>query len=459
MRADDVSLKLRHLLNSPTTDRLLPRFSERSAVLAFYQSRDFGPIWIENSDLNDRGLAVNRFLSQVESEGLDPADYKTALVPPGASAARTALMELSITAAVVRYARHVQFGRIDLDDVDRTTQFERRSFDLMGLLGKLAPRTEISEVLGALSPPLPQYQALKGKLAQLRADPTNPAGLTSKPNPFPAVIANLERWRWFPRDLGSTRVIVNIPQFQLTFTQAGVTKFVAKVVVGERSLPTPVLSASMTSITLNPKWNVPDQIVERELIPKLQQDPQLLDRLGLKADRRADGTLHIHQAPGDLNALGRIRFNFPNKFMIYQHDTPEQNLFEQQVRAYSHGCIRVENALFYAGYLLSSEHPGEQYPPERLYAMFGDNEIEFRFSKPIPVHLVYQTAYVGDDGALILLPDIYGLDSRLLASLQELGSHQRVLNIAAQKSTEPRALLRRALDRLSQFAASPRMAK
>jgi murein L,D-transpeptidase YcbB/YkuD len=459
VRANDLPSKIQGLLNSPENQRLLPRFSERSAVQTFYRLRGFAPIWIDDGKLNDRGLAVIRFLSRADDEGLDPDDYQISLAPTSASAARLAAMELATTAAVVRYARHVQFGRIASSNVDRNTQFGRRPFGVTQLLGELAARAAVKDVLGALSPPLPQYQALKARLAQWRAEIMSSTEVTSKPDRRPAVIANMERWRWFPRDLGSTNVIVNIPQFQLTFTQDGVAKFVARVVVGEPALPTPVLSASMTSITLNPTWNVPDQMVEREFIPKLAQDPHLLDRLGLKADRRADGTLHVYQIPGDLSAVGRVRFNFPNKFLVYQHDTPDQNLFGRQVRAYSHGCIRVENALFYAGSLLSSEHPGEQYPPERLYAIFGDNEIEFKFPNPIPVHLTYQTAYVGDDGALVLLADIYGLDSRTLAALQEFKNSQKDLGVAVQRPAEPRSLLRRALDRLGQFAATTRTAK
>jgi murein L,D-transpeptidase YcbB/YkuD len=289
-------------------------------------------------------------------------------------------------------------------------------------------------------------------LAQWRAESTSPTEVTSKPDRRQAIIANMERWRWFPRDLGNTNVIVNIPQFRLTFVQDGVPRFTAKVVVGEPALPSPVLSATMTSLTLNPTWNLPDQMVEREIIPRLQQDPHLLERLGLKAERRADGTLHVYQLQGDASAVGRVRFNFPNKFFVYQHDTPDQNLFEQKVRAYSHGCIRVENAIFYAGYLLTSEHPGEQYPPERLYAMFGDNEIEFRFPKPIPVHLTYQTVYVDDDGSLVLLPDIYGLDSRLLAALKESGKHP---DAVAPRLPKPRPLWQRVFDRFVELTRIP----
>jgi murein L,D-transpeptidase YcbB/YkuD len=444
-------LKLQNLLNTPAADRMLPRFSDRSAVLTFYRSRDFAPIWM-GGGTNDRMLTANAFLSQAASEGLDPDDYKAVPAPPEALAAGLALAELSTTAAVVRYARHVQFGRIDFSTIDYNIQFEHRPFDVTGLLGKLAAHSEIKEVLGALSPPLPQYRALKNKLAQLRAEKTDPAAAGSTPDQVQAIIANMERWRWFPRDLGNTNVIVNIPQFRLTFVQDRVPKFTAKVVVGEPALPSPVLSATMTSLTLNPTWNLPDQMVEREILPRLRQDPHLLERLELKTERRADGTLHVYQLQGDSSVVGRVRFNFPNRFFVYQHDTPDQNLFQQKVRAYSHGCIRVENAIYYAGYLLASEHPGEQYPPERLYAMFGDNEIEFGFPKPIPVHLTYQTAYVDDDGALVLLPDIYGLDSKILAALKEAGKHPDSI---AQPSLQQRPLWQRAFNRLVELTRIP----
>ena len=144
-----------------------------------------------------------------------------------------------------------------------------------------------------------------------------------------------------PRDLGQTYVMVNIPDYTLRVVRDDKLVWKTKVVVGKPNLPTPLLSAEMKFITVNPTWNVPPSIIQNEYLPALQQDPQAMERIGLKVEQNPDGTVRIWQPPGDRNALGRIRFNFPNKFLVYQHDTPDKHLFAHDKRAYSHGCMRV----------------------------------------------------------------------------------------------------------------------
>jgi murein L,D-transpeptidase YcbB/YkuD len=200
-----------------------------------------------------------------------------------------------------------------------------------------------------------------------------------------------------------------------------------KVVVGKQSTQTPVFSHSMKFITVNPIWNVPPSIIANEYLPALQQDSTVLQRMGLKIEENRDGTVRIYQPPGDGNALGRIRFNFPNKFLVYQHDTPDKNLFQRDVRAYSHGCMRVQDPVKYAEVLLSIVLPRERYSQERIRGMFGNNEININFPTPLPVHITYQTGYVDDAGTLVVRDDIYGHDSLLLAALK--GSERRVADI------------------------------
>jgi len=187
----------------------------------------------------------------------------------------------------------------------------------------------------------------------------------------------------------------------------------------------------MRFITVNPTWNVPPSIVQNEYLPALQQDPMALERIGLKVEQNRDGTIHIYQPPGDRNALGRIRFNFPNKFLVYQHDTPDKNLFAHDVRAYSHGCMRVQDPLKYGEVLLSIASPKEGYTAERLARMFGSEERNINFATPIPVHLTYQTASVDDSGKLIIRNDVYGRDSRILAVLK--GDERKVADIAVER--------------------------
>jgi murein L,D-transpeptidase YcbB/YkuD len=251
-------------------------------------------------------------------------------------------------------------------------------------------------------------------------------------DPIDTIIVNMERWRWFPRDLGNPHVIVNVPDYRLTLYNNDKVYWSTKIVAGKPgSHATPMISAEMKFITVNPTWNVPPSIIEKEYLPALQEDPQALERIGLKLEQNPDGTVRIYQPPGAGNALGRIRFNFPNKFLVYQHDTPDKHLFAKEKRAFSHGCMRVENPLIYGEKLLSLAMPKENYTAARLEKMFGGSEININFPKNIWVHLTYQTAFVDDAGKLQLREDVYGRDQRMLAILK--GSERKVADLAIER--------------------------
>ena len=175
------------------------------------------------------------------------------------------------------------------------------------------------------------------------------------------IIANMERWRWYPRDLGNVHVMLNIPNYTLRVMRSGQQVWKTRVVVGKPTTATPMLTETMKFITVNPTWNVPPSIVNNEYLPALAQDPGVLARMGLKVVNNRDGSVHIYQPPGDNNALGRIRFNFPNRFLVYQHDTPDKHLFAHDRRAYSHGCMRVQDPVKYAEVLLSIALPNGGY--------------------------------------------------------------------------------------------------
>ncbi len=238
------------------------------------------------------------------------------------------------------------------------------------------------------------------------------------------VIVNMERWRWLPRDLGATAigdayVILNIPDYTLKVMQHGAQVWTTRVVTGQPGIhATPLLTETMKFITVNPTWNVPPSIVYNEYLPALQQDPTVLQRMGLKLERARDGSIHISQPPGAGNALGRIRFNFPNKFLVYQHDTPDKNLFAKDVRAFSHGCMRVQFPDEYAATLLNITEPNAHYTPEKIRSMYGTSEIDLKFPTPIPVNITYQTAFVDDAGKLQFRKDVYGRDATMLAMLK-----------------------------------------
>jgi len=249
---------------------------------------------------------------------------------------------------------------------------------------------------------------------------------------------NMERWRWLPRDLGAPAigdayVILNIPDYTLKVMQHGAQVWSTKVVTGKPGIhATPLLTETMKYITVNPTWNVPPSIVYGEYLPALQQDPTVLQRMGLKLERNPDGSVHISQPPGEANALGRIRFNFPNKFLVYQHDTPDKYLFAKDERAFSHGCMRVQNPDQYAAVLLGITEPNEHYTAEKIRSMYGHSEIDLKFPTPVPVNITYQTAFVDDAGKLETRKDVYGRDASMLALLR--GSHGRDLETVVAHS-------------------------
>jgi murein L,D-transpeptidase YcbB/YkuD len=232
------------------------------------------------------------------------------------------------------------------------------------------------------------------------------------------ILANMERWRWYPRDLGNAYSMVNQPDFTLKVVKEGSTLWSTRVVIGSPDKATPLLTETMKYITVNPTWNVPPSIVHNEYLPALQQDPTVLARMGLKVSYNRDGSVHISQPPGEKNALGQIRFNFPNRFLVYQHDTNEKHYFSRDVRAYSHGCMRVQDPAKYAEVILGLALPQEGYTAERIKRMYGTKETDIRFATPIPVHLTYQSAFVDDDGKLQFRRDVYGLDGRTIAALK-----------------------------------------
>jgi murein L,D-transpeptidase YcbB/YkuD len=226
------------------------------------------------------------------------------------------------------------------------------------------------------------------------------------------IVSNMERWRWYPRDPGNAHVVVNLPDFTLKVMHNGAQVWTTRIVIGKPDKSTPLLSETMKYITINPTWNVPPSIVYGEYLPALQQDPTVLERMGLKLINNRDGSVHIYQPPGEANALGRIRFNFPNRFLVYQHDTPDKHLFAHDTRAYSHGCMRVQDPAKYAEVLFNIARPSENWTAERIKRMFGTGEQDVQLPVPIWVHLTYQTAFVDDAGKLQIRRDVYGIDSR-----------------------------------------------
>jgi murein L,D-transpeptidase YcbB/YkuD len=248
------------------------------------------------------------------------------------------------------------------------------------------------------------------------------------------IIANMERWRWYHRDIRKSRVEVNEPDFTLKVIHDGRQVWTTRIVIGKPSMPSPLLAQQMDSITINPTWKVPASIVRNEYLPVEAREPGALARLGLRM-KRVNGEVEITMPPGGLNPLGRIRFNFFNRLTVFQHDTPDQYLFAHVVRAESHGCMRVQDAAKYAEVLASIVRPEEQWTADKIKSLYGGAEHEISLgSGPIWIYLTYQTAFVDDAGKLQMRRDLYNLDSRTLAAIK---GARAIANPASESKSEP----------------------
>lgn len=226
-----------------------------------------------------------------------------------------------------------------------------------------------------------------------------------------ALVVNMERWRWLPRELGPDYIFVNIPEYSMRVVRDGALAHEARIVVGKAQTPTPVFSDMMQYAVINPYWNVPPSIMKKEFLPGLARDPNYATKRGYEVIRRGNN-IHVRQPPGERNALGHIKFMFPNDHAVYLHDTPSRALFGKDRRAFSHGCVRVDNPMKFAELLL-----GPQWPQSRIRKLIGRGERTVRLPTQMPVHLAYFTASVDQSGVLHSREDIYGIDQRMRAAL------------------------------------------
>ncbi len=226
------------------------------------------------------------------------------------------------------------------------------------------------------------------------------------------IAANMERHRWLPHALGSRFVLVNVPAFQMQAFENGRMALEMKVVVGEEydDKATPTFSDSMSTVVFRPYWNVPDGIAEREIYPKLEADPSYFERRNFETFTEG-GRTHVRQKPGGDNSLGLVKFLFPNEFAIYLHDTPDSSTFARDVRAASHGCIRLERPASFAQWVLGWDAEKVQ---EAMNT--GPDDQKVSLDRKIPVYIVYFTAFARD-GKLLFGNDLYDRDAALVRHL------------------------------------------
>lgn len=246
---------------------------------------------------------------------------------------------------------------------------------------------------------------------------------------LPALIANMEQWRWMPETLGPTYVLVNIPEYEMRVVSGAQVIHSERVVTGKVETATPAFSADLQTIVFQPKWGVPDSIKINELLPLLQDGRGLRSGLRMSLNgreidpwnvdwSRADITrYHVYQPSGDDNALGVVKFLFPNKHAVYLHDTPSKRLFNTERRSYSHGCVRVRNPVRLAELLLAAD---KNWSAKRVRELVedGPEDNPIKLETKLPVHITYFTASADETGKVSTFADVYGHERRITLALE-----------------------------------------
>jgi murein L,D-transpeptidase YcbB/YkuD len=401
--------------------------SLRQAVDAFYASRGDEPLWIAKGQWTAAARGAFKRLERAPEDGLDLSALRVYSLDEGPDAS-LALGDVALSEAVAAYAFQASGGRIDPARLSRLIGAHPAVVSAAKALEETSAAADAGQTLQSFNPRQPGYLALKEKLAETRAAPAPMArlastrrGLSDATGAIAArrdagleneILTNMEFWRWLPRDLGAERVVVNIPEFTARYYRDNELVLPIRVITGKPEKATPLFSDKIEYVVVNPSWNVPQSIIKNELAGHLDA----LRAQGYEI-RYVNGRLHIRQPPGERNALGHIKFVFPNDYAVYMHDTPTRHLFAQSRRAFSHGCVRVDQPLKFAEVLL---RPERGWTEERIKKMIGPNERRISLPVPVPVHIVYFTMGLDDSGQMRRFDDIYGY-SRKARELLGLG--------------------------------------
>jgi murein L,D-transpeptidase YcbB/YkuD len=391
-------------------------------VRVFYERIGNTPVWIdaERRPTREARNVVAR-LRAVGEDGLSPDDYDGAGLEHEAAALAQATVVSSgeaaafdgrLTASTLRYFRDLHLGRVEPRGLGFHLDHALEPHDFPALLHSAISGQSFDRVVAGLRPPFAQYRGLRQMLRVYQQSDQARAN---------QIALAMERLRWLPDLDGAPLVVVNIPAFHVWGWDAeradGVPAIDMAVIVGRAgAAKTPVFTARMTAVVLNPYWNVPDSIARSEILPLVDKDPGYLARHHM--EMTSDGvTRRIRQLPGPWNALGQIKFEFPNPHGVYLHGTPAPALFLKERRDFSHGCVRVADPLALAEWVLARNN---EWSRARISAAIADGSTRtVAIAQPPRIVMFYMTAvFVPDEGTVRFVEDVYGHDARLDAWLK-----------------------------------------
>lgn len=407
---------------------------DQTALTEFYAARHGDGLWVTASGLKPETKALITEIENANAYGLDASAFKLPKLENGALTATDtdtlADAEIQYSTAALQYARFARGGRIPDPAEMLTTEFDRRPqwIDPATVIKALADSHEPDAYLRSLHPQQPQFE----KLRQLYVTMLPADGNLAKLSPAAKRLrANMEMWRWMWPDMGDFYVLNNIPEFMQYVYKDGEIIRSAKIVAGEVDKKSTIFSRPLKYVVLRPAWRVPESIMVNELWPSLIRGGGLMRQYGLqlqtKDGRRVDWRQYdwsstdirnfiVLQPPGPKSVLGRVKFSFPSQHTIFMHDTPDKWMFRPAQRTLSHGCLRVQNPMQLAEMVLKEDKGWDAAKIAELDRS-GPLNNEVPISKEIPIHLVYFTAWVTDDGKLKTFNDVYGHEKRVTLAL------------------------------------------
>jgi murein L,D-transpeptidase YcbB/YkuD len=428
--ADPVVAIIREKLAEPAL-RKAAFAGDLAALKVFYGERSEPPVWVTDMGFTYQGQAAISEIAGADDWGLSAAAFD--LPDAGALPARQeaqAEAEIKLTLAILKYSRFARGGRATPSKLSKLFDQVPALRDPKTVLAEISAVDAPDTYLQSLHPKHEQFERLRRVLLKARDGGASGTKKLSA-GEVQRLIINMERWRWMPETLGPVYVENSLPEFMLRVVKNGEVVHSDKMVIGKRRYATPVFSADMRTIVFNPEWIVPATIVREDLLPKLRggggmfsSNTAVLRQHNLKVrkngrtvdPRKIDwkrvryGDVTFIQPPGPKNALGKLKFLYPNKHVVYMHDTIKKGLFKKAVRIEGHNCLRMEKPGRLAAVLLAEDKGWSMAQIEKL--LKDGNNSAVSLDRPIPVHTTYFTARVDDEGKLRTFGDPYGLDSR-----------------------------------------------
>ena len=492
-------------------ENLALEIRKRKVSLKTYYLEEKGELlWIGN----ERMPRLIQLMLSAEGQGLFASDYPTEYLQklldavPQTDVKSRAIVELLYSAFFLKYSADLKGGRVRPRKVDPELYWRAKEIDLVAPLRALSKKADFDQFIAGWEPNIPDYKALKAKLALYRKFEKNnswpklPSGDALKPGmddpripilrkrlagargakatqetstePVSTVydealveavkhfqelhglepdgvigfrtkvalnipieervrqiIVSMERWRWMPEELGSDYNKVNIAGFHLTRYENGQFAERKKVIVGKPYRRTPAFSDTIKYLEFNPYWTVPYSIATRDKLPVLQKNPSALVASGFEVFSgkqrvdprtvnwtqysRANFPFTLRQNPGPKNALGRVKFMFPNRYSVYLHDTPDRSLFDKTFRSFSSGCVRVHRPIDFAETLLKQKQGWDRARIDGVLA--SGKRTVVTLDKPLPIHIIYSTAWLAEDGTIRFYVDFYQRDGKLYHAL------------------------------------------